>query len=374
MEYKKKQRKEDIGNVNIFVRKYKLALFLIVCIVVFVLLSSSQVYAEDNSLQGINCEQSVEDILKQAEAICAARYPGGGRDGSRDRWFCVIGLTSSCSFDEAVTDAIKNCDTFCKNQHGSGWRGVIENPDDPADCNCKLTKEGCENKCQKGDVRAHYKYINSEQKCYCSCTGKLLKWDINTEKCECVSNAEPNGGECKCESGYELDVWGKKCDSIYFCGDENCTGDENINNCPEDCTPKKIPPVITFPAYDPDYNYCGPDHLFSVPRTTSSGADFNFACYEHDKCYEECNKPGNEQVKCDQRWRNSMDASCDQAYTKMKGECDALSGFMCIFKPICAYSARKKRSGCRDLAAAYHTGTWAGAKIVGSYTCSKKAP
>ncbi len=367
MEYKKKQRNEYIGNVNIFVRKYKLALFLIVGIVVFVLLSSSQVYAEDNSLQEINCEQTEEDISKQVKAICAARYPGES-DSSSNRFFCRLHLRVSCLRDEAVTDTIKNCDTFCKEQEGSGWHGVSYDGGDT--CSCELTKEGCENKCQKGDVRAHYKYINSEQKCYCSCRGKLLKWDINTEKCKCVSNAEPNGVECKCESGYKLDVWGKKCDSIYFCGDENCTGNENINNCPEDCTPKKIPPVITYPAYDPDYNYCGPDHLFSVPRTTSSGADFNPACYEHDKCYEECNKPGNEQVNCDQRWRNSMDASCNQAYTtKMKGECDALSGFMYIFKPICAFSAWIGRNDCWDQAATYHTGVGMGAKVVGSYPC-----
>jgi hypothetical protein len=209
MENKKKQRNEYIGNVNIFVRKYKLALFLIVCIVVFVLLSSSQVYAGDNSLQGIDCEQSEEDRLKQAKAICAARYPGEA-DSSSNRWLCCLYLIASCSRDEVVTDAIKNCDTFCKNQHGSGWRGVLYDGGDT--CACELTKEGCEDICQKGDVRAHYEYISPEQNCYCSCDGKLRVW--NGKKCECISNAVPAGGDdCKCDSdsGYNLDVLGKKC-------------------------------------------------------------------------------------------------------------------------------------------------------------------
>ena len=259
--------------------------------------------------------------------------------------------------DHTVTTDEEECNTFCKEEHGSGWRGVLSDGGDI--CSCELTKEGCEDICQEGDVRAHYEDISSKQECYCSCDGKLREWNGKNKKCECISNAVPaEGDDCKCdsESGYKRDIWGKKCEYV----DE----DKNL-----DAAPKKIPSASTYPAYNSAKNYCGPDHLFSVPRGSGNGADFNYACYKHDKCYAECKKPNNTQVQCDQRWRDRMDASCDQAFNAKMKECDALSGWMYLFKPICTSAARIRASSCWTQASIYHTGVWAGGKIVGSYTC-----
>jgi hypothetical protein len=92
---------------------------------------------------------------------------------------------------------------------------------------------------------------------------------------------------------------------------------------PQEEVPKKYPELGVpkkYPEYNSTKHYCGPQSWedkwgLHGTSTTLSGADFNYACYEHDKCYSECE---NSQAHCDQVFRDTMDASCNQAYDTTK--------------------------------------------------------
>jgi hypothetical protein len=92
---------------------------------------------------------------------------------------------------------------------------------------------------------------------------------------------------------------------------------------PELGVPKKYPELGVpkkYPEYNSTKHYCGPQSWedkwgLHGSSTTWSGADFNYACYDHDKCYSECE---NSQAHCDQVFMDTMDASCNQAYDTTK--------------------------------------------------------
>lgn len=273
--------------------------------------------------------------------------------------------------DHTITTDEEECDTFCKEQEGSGWRGVLYDGGDT--CACELTKEGCEDICQKADVRAHYEDIRSN-KCYCSCDGKLREW--NGKKCGCIRNAVPaEGDDCKCDSdsGYNLDVWGKKCE--YVGGDENLDDAPELTDEERRKRVKEIPSASTYPAYNSTKNYCGPQHwedrwgIHGPSSSLTSGADFNYACYEHDKCYGECKKTRNTQKHCDQVFRDMMDDSCDQAFDTQMKTCDAISGGISYKYYACIAMTRLQVSGCWTQAAINQGIAAMGGKVVGSYPC-----
>jgi hypothetical protein len=124
-----------------------------------------------------------------------------------------------------------------------------------------------------------------------------------------------------------------------------------------------------FPPYDDKINYCGPEGLFSVPRgSLVSGADFNRACYAHDKCYTECGKTKATQETCDEAFKQTMYDACDDAFDKHMNECDAKSGYNPL-KYTCIASARARASACWSQAKSYNVGVSVGGKAVGAYPC-----
>ncbi|MFH0861685.1 MAG: hypothetical protein V1875_01525 [Candidatus Altiarchaeota archaeon] len=124
-----------------------------------------------------------------------------------------------------------------------------------------------------------------------------------------------------------------------------------------------------FPAYDANKNYCGPEGLFSVPRgSLISDADFNRACYGHDKCYTECGKTKATQDKCDQEFKQTMYDACDDAFDRHMNECDAKAGYNPM-KYACIASARARASSCWSQAKTYQVGVSVGGKAVGAYPC-----
>lgn len=126
---------------------------------------------------------------------------------------------------------------------------------------------------------------------------------------------------------------------------------------------------VEYPPYDAKKNYCGPEGLFSVPRgSLLSAADFNRACYHHDKCYAECGKTKRTQADCDESFKQTMYDACDDAFDKEMNVCDARAGYN-PFKYTCIASARAAASACWTQAKTYHVGVSAGGKAVGAYPC-----
>ncbi len=124
-----------------------------------------------------------------------------------------------------------------------------------------------------------------------------------------------------------------------------------------------------FPAYNASKNYCGPEGVFSVPRgSLISDADFNGACYGHDKCYTECKNHCNTQEYCDKQFRQTMDDAFDDAFDKHMNECDKKAGYNPL-KYTCIASARARASSCWTQAATYYQTVSAGGKAIGAYPC-----
>lgn len=128
---------------------------------------------------------------------------------------------------------------------------------------------------------------------------------------------------------------------------------------------------FSFPPYNESKNYCGPEGLFSVPRGAAlSDADFNNACYNHDKCYFECETNGKTQADCDNTFKQMMDDACDQEYDRQMNICDQRSGWN-PFKYTCAAEARIATSACWTQAATYYKTVSAGGKAIGAYSCKE---
>ena len=126
---------------------------------------------------------------------------------------------------------------------------------------------------------------------------------------------------------------------------------------------------VEYPAYDPKTNYCGPEGVFSGPNTNPlSGASFNLACYEHDKCYALCEKNKHSQLYCDGQFRQIMDDSCDEQLDKLMNECEK-RGKWNPLRYSCIAKVRAQISSCWAQASAYHNMVAYGGRAVGSYTC-----
>ena len=74
-----------------------------------------------------------------------------------------------------------------------------------------------------------------------------------------------------------------------------------------------IQTALAYPHYDSTKHYCGPEWLPTgvVPRFPA-GVDFNPACYEHDKCYDECMTNCKGQFTCDADFEDDINAICAQ--------------------------------------------------------------
>jgi hypothetical protein len=123
-----------------------------------------------------------------------------------------------------------------------------------------------------------------------------------------------------------------------------------------------------FEDFNPDKNYCGPEGKFSVPRGTLSNADFNYACYAHDKCYHECRTNKRTQESCDKEFRQIMDDACDAAFDAHMLECEKKSKWNPL-RYSCIASARARASSCWTQAATYHKTVSVGGAAIGSFTC-----
>ena len=71
-----------------------------------------------------------------------------------------------------------------------------------------------------------------------------------------------------------------------------------------------------YKPYEDKSDYCGPEDnklvMAFIPRgPPGSGADFNTGCYNHDKCYSECERTQNTKEHCDQAFLNDMDETCN---------------------------------------------------------------
>jgi hypothetical protein len=134
-------------------------------------------------------------------------------------------------------------------------------------------------------------------------------------------------------------------------------------------TTTSIPTTTTFPKYDASKNYCGPEGKFSVPSGSLLGtAGFNLACYYHDKCYSECEKPENTQDHCDTQFKQTMDDACNQMLDELLNECDTKSAWN-PFKYTCIAIARFKTSACWTQAATYYQTVSIAGKRIGAYPC-----
>lgn len=128
---------------------------------------------------------------------------------------------------------------------------------------------------------------------------------------------------------------------------------------------------VEFPKYNDSKNYCGPEGVFSVPRTNPlTGADFNTACYNHDKCYADCKTNGKTQGDCDLAYRQTMDDACDTEFDRMMSECDKKAGYNPL-KYSCIASARLRVVSCWGQVKTYYEAVSAGGKAIGSYPCQE---
>ncbi len=162
---------------------------------------------------------------------------------------------------------------------------------------------------------------------------------------------------------YIKDISGGDCEQLRYPLTEFCLKEGKVTS------QENITTTTTFPPYDAGKKYCGPEGKFSVPCGSLLGnADFNHACYYHDKCYSECKTAGNTQAYCDTQFRQTMDDACNQMFDDMMNECDKKSGWD-PFKYTCIASARLKTSACWTQSATYYKTVSLAGKRIGAYTC-----
>lgn len=118
-------------------------------------------------------------------------------------------------------------------------------------------------------------------------------------------------------------------------------------------------------TYDDSYNYCGWESAPQIlkPRgALFSDVDFNYDCYEHDNCYEECLK---DQITCDYEFETNMINNCGKTYESHIESCNSMDWLGSIF---CNIRAGQSYSNCRMAAALYaRIGRIGGS--TGSYNC-----
>ena len=124
-----------------------------------------------------------------------------------------------------------------------------------------------------------------------------------------------------------------------------------------------------FPAYNATKNYCGPEGKMSGPnKNLLSDASFNYACYSHDKCYEECGKTFNTQSFCDKQFKKIMDDSCDAELDRLMHGCEK-RGKWNPLRYACIAKVRIQISSCWTQSATYYGLVATTGKPIGSYTC-----
>jgi len=123
-----------------------------------------------------------------------------------------------------------------------------------------------------------------------------------------------------------------------------------------------------FEDYDDSKNYCGPASGPSVPRSPSD-ADFNHACYNHDKCYNQCENTKHTQAYCDLQFLENMVKSCGDYYDEhYKPDCEDTTNFLWL-QDMCWNTANDFYRDCTTYAATYYTAVATLGKAVGSFNC-----
>ena len=123
-----------------------------------------------------------------------------------------------------------------------------------------------------------------------------------------------------------------------------------------------------FEEYDNSKNYCGPNSGPSVLRSPSI-ADFSPACYEHDKCYSECQSTKHTQAYCDLEFLEKMVESCGNYYDEhYRPDCEDTTNFLWL-QDICWNTANDQYGDCRIWASTYYSAVATLGEGVGSYKC-----
>lgn len=99
-----------------------------------------------------------------------------------------------------------------------------------------------------------------------------------------------------------------------------------------------------FEPYNPGTGYCGPSG-FSLPAYTDI---FNPACYEHDKCYNQCKNTGNSKERCDLDFLYAMRKICDDTW----------------------WPTQANRDTCKAAAATHYQAVKTGASHFPAYNCT----
>ena len=104
-------------------------------------------------------------------------------------------------------------------------------------------------------------------------------------------------------------------------------------------------PAPAFDPYDASKGYCGPSGK-SLPAWLEP--HFNYACYKHDECYNQCANTGTTKSSCDNQFLFDMKKACANAKT---------------MTPL-------QRGQCFDAAAVHFEAVRTGASYFPSYNCT----
>lgn len=347
-------------------------LFLVFSVGILTILSSSPVFALEEIEEGPKgrvCEPEV--TTEEANAFCDTKYARN----TADHFFCSLMYLMSCGDTSSATS--QDCDNYCKISSGENSAHAIWDgrSDYSEGCGCECEKgwtwEGsgcvsCEDFCgREGDHFVYNPDLSYTDVCECKCKDgyKSQFNEFNKRICKKVycpensihvddlpgSSLPPNDRKlspyCYCEEGY-IPSWG-------VCVIEG------------EPTKKTTTTTTIDPFYNESKNYCGPGG-FEGPNTNYfTGADFNYACYEHDECYGLCM---NSQEECDSIFKSDMRQSCRKASEQMFNDCRT-NGWYNPLRYICYITARIGTSHCYEQAEVYYKGVAAWGKQTGSYRC-----
>ncbi|MFH1404055.1 MAG: hypothetical protein ABIH11_07295 [Candidatus Altiarchaeota archaeon] len=135
--------------------------------------------------------------------------------------------------------------------------------------------------------------------------------------------------------------------------------------------------TTTFPQYDKDKEYCGPEKndiiMKIIPRGhLFSGVDFNRGCYEHDRCYAECGQTGKSKESCDSEFRERLHGVCESVFDIYRSMC-LQRGWYNPFRYSCLTITKKNEWDCYGTANTYWAAVAAGANMFDAYPCGKKS-
>ncbi|MBD3387581.1 MAG: hypothetical protein GF416_01025 [Candidatus Altiarchaeales archaeon] len=235
-------------------------------------------------------------------------------------------------------------------------------------------------------------------------------WDSLGDICcsDGIRNRNERGVDCggRCEPCTTTTIVTTTTLKRENCGDGRCEGlSESCYSCREDCKcPEKttcirdLPAEYTnsdlavdwmgcatvregheminpkrFPPYNNSVDYCGPESnrfiSFLVRREhLTSDADFNRACYNHDKCYAECAITGNSKYHCDKEFNDHMDRICDTMFDIYREQCKEKRWYNPLKIPCHIYTSLNKGT-CKLQSDAYEVGVKLGATLFHAYKC-----